>query len=134
MACPEFADLLVDYQDLDDSRREALDSHLAVCTSCKAFVNALNEVDATLTSALTGLEAQVSIRQVMYQPPLRRPSFIPVVLDLTASIAVLAVVLIVLNAFFADSPLNVSVYLVAAILFVGSALVVGYRSLADLKN
>lgn len=135
MACPEFVDLLVDYRELDDKQRQAVDSHLSSCAGCLVFHGALIEVDSTLTAAFTGLEASATLPQgVMTQTPIRPPSFVPMLLDLTGSVAVLTVAMSVLDVFVSGLPLNIPTYWAATALFVVSAIVVGYRSYADLKN
>lgn len=134
MACPEFVDLLVDYTDLDAGRRELVDSHVAVCAECAAFQSALKEVDWTLTAAFAGLEAPPDLRKVMAQNPLRPPSFIPVMLDLAASIAVLVVAFLALEIILSDLQVELPQYSLATALFVAAATVVGFRSYADIKN
>lgn len=139
MACPDFADLLVDYADLDENQRKQIDSHLALCPGCQAFQNALTEVDAALTASFSDLETTKHIQQAVFaeietRTPLRAPSLIPLLLDLAGSIAVFVVALVLLDLFLAASQLNIPTYWAATALFVASAIFIGYRSFADLKN
>jgi anti-sigma factor RsiW len=135
MACPEFTDLLVDYHELDNDQRQVVDAHISSCTECQTFHSALIEVDSTLTATFAGLEAPANLRQeVMSQTPLRPPSFVPLILDLTGGVAVLMVTLVLLDVYAARLPVNIPTNWVAAAMLAAGALVVGYRSYADLKN
>ncbi|HEV2687196.1 MAG TPA: hypothetical protein VGV35_01540 [Bryobacteraceae bacterium] len=137
MACPEFEDLLTDYAELDIEQRYAVDAHMAVCDECRAFHEALADVDSAMTAAFAGVEAPADLPRAVIGrigAPIRRPSFVPEILDLTGSVAVLAVALVLLAALVSSVPLDIPVYWPAGGLFLVSGIVFAYRSYADLKS
>jgi len=136
VACPEFEDLLLDYRELAADLRRAVDAHLAICGECRDFQEALAEVDGALAASFAAVEAPVALGpsvmgRIDAGTSLRRPSFVPEILDLAGGAAVLAVALVMLEVFLAGLPLDIPTYWVAGALFVASGLLFAYRSYAD---
>ena len=93
MACPEFEDLLRDGGD-----------HAAHCEECRALLEALADVDATLDGALAGISAPPSLAAAVrarrtHEFPVRRPSVLPEVLDFIGWAAVLALAAVLVPRF-----------------------------------
>jgi hypothetical protein len=84
MACPSFEELL----------RGAGD-HAARCEECRALLEALTEVDATLEAAFADITAPAGLAararaQASLEAALQRPSWVPEILDFIGWAAVLA--------------------------------------------
>ncbi len=66
MACEEFENRLLDYQEnhLPSGEHEAVEKHLASCANCQAFVQQLQQLDAALqhTVKVPALRADFSAR------------------------------------------------------------------------
>lgn len=91
MACTQFEDLLLDYEELAGATREEVDRHVAVCAECRAFVETLAGLDARLTSVYAGLNAPEGFRaRVLARTP-RRLSRLPEMLDFAGWAAVAGV-------------------------------------------
>jgi predicted anti-sigma-YlaC factor YlaD len=139
VACREFEGLLLDYQNLSVIERQRVDSHLCLCCECRSFHEALSEVDSALTAAFAGLEGpaalpQAVIRRIDDRAPLRRPSFVPEILDFAGGAAVLVVALVLLEVFLSGLPLDIPAYWVVGALFAATGVIVAYRSYADLRS
>ena len=92
MACPDFEERLVDYDELSSIERAAVDAHVAGCAECSQFFSVLREMDAALTAAFA--DRQVSpVLAARVRQELRRPSIIPEILDGAGWAAVIAIVL-----------------------------------------
>jgi len=130
VACREFEDLLADYQNLSAIERQTVDSHLFSCSECRAFQEALAEVDSTLTATFTGLRAPAGLPLAV----IRRPSFVPEILDFGGGAAVLVVALLLIQMFLSGLSLDIRAYWVIGALFFATGLIVAYRSYADLRN
>jgi anti-sigma factor RsiW len=139
MPCAEFEDLLLDYGELDSARLQKTNAHLTVCADCRTFLKALEEVDAALADFFTGYQISPTFQRLVYQrlqgqQRLRRPSFIPEVLDFVGWAAVLAI----LACFVAQLNPSIevgslTVWIAAAAFFV-TGLLFGFRAYVDLKR
>jgi len=94
MACPSFEDLVRDRGD-----------HAAHCEECRALLEAYAEVDATLEAAFAGVAAPRGLiaragAQAWLQAPLRRPTWVPEILDFVAWAAVLTLAVVLFPQFF----------------------------------
>jgi len=94
MACPDFEDL---------AQGRAGD-HAARCEDCRALLEALADVDATLDAAFAGVAAPPSLAasvrmRVARESQARRPSVLPEVLDFIGWAAVLALAAVLLPRF-----------------------------------
>src|SRR2546428_8075036 len=97
MACAEFEDRLLDYDELESESLQVTDAHLAVCTDCSVFLQALKEVDASLVNLFAGCNVSPTFRasvigRLKSLRGSRRPSPIPEVLDFIGWAAVFAIV------------------------------------------
>jgi len=139
MACPEFEDRLLSLAELEPPERQIVDGHVVSCDSCRALLDALNEVDSQLAAAFADVVAPAgAVREVheclREQNRLATPSFIPALLDLTGGMAVLAVGLILAAAFLPRLPLDVPFYWTIGTLFVATGLLFAFRSYSELKS
>ena len=96
MACPRFEDLVWG----DD----AAASHAAHCEECRALLDALADVDATLETAFTNISAPPGSAsraraRAIGETRLRRPSALPEVLDFIGWAAVLTLVAVLVPRF-----------------------------------
>jgi hypothetical protein len=96
MACAEFEDRLVDYAELASEERAPVDCHLAACAGCQAFLEALAALDEALfpkfrESAVSPAFRRSVLDRARREDLLRRPSYLPEVLDFVGWAAVLAV-------------------------------------------
>jgi hypothetical protein len=94
MACPELEDLL----------RDGAGGHAARCEECRALLDSLADVDATLESAFAGISAPPSLAalaraRIARQIPLRAPSVLPEVLDFIGWAAILALAAVLFPRF-----------------------------------
>jgi hypothetical protein len=95
MNCPEWEDLL----------REGPGGHAAQCEECRALLDALTDVDATLEAAFAGISAPPSLAaavraRVAREVPARQLSLVPEVLDFIGWAAVLAMAAILAPRFW----------------------------------
>lgn len=107
MPCAEFEDRLLDYANLRRHERPPVDAHLKACPECHAFFEALNTVDAALTQALDDWQVSPAFQHTVLDrawrvTPLRKPSFVPEILDFVGWAAVVA---IVFDLFYRVKPL-----------------------------
>jgi hypothetical protein len=85
MACPDFEELL----------RQGGQGHAQHCEECRALLEALLDVDATLEAAFAGVAAppgfEAAVRaRVAREARFRAPSLVPEILDFIGWAAVLA--------------------------------------------
>jgi len=147
MACQEFEDRLIDYADIEGAARTCVDQHLAECAGCREFLEALHVVDTELTARFSGREASAAfaaaVRQrVEREASARRLSFVPEILDFVGWGAIVA--LLGLMAWWvlplipvsnsSQAALSMNAALAAGGAFLLVALLIGLRSLADLKH
>ncbi len=97
MPCAEFEDRLLDYENLREEERRAVEAHLRGCEDCCTFLDALSSVDAALARGLGELEVSPGFRRAALdrawrEVPLRKPSFVPEILDFVGWAAVVAIV------------------------------------------
>src|SRR5712692_4131385 len=97
MACSEFEDVLVEYAELTDDERRRADAHLAICPGCREFVQALDSVDVRLTEHYAGREVPGGFTEavrsrVRREAAMRRPSFVPEILDFVGWGAIVALI------------------------------------------
>ncbi len=91
MTCAAAEHRLMDYDRLTAQERESVDMHLAGCAACRAFL----AVDALLAQQYSGVRAPADfraavLRRARVEKPLRKPSFVPEILDFVGWAAVLA--------------------------------------------
>ena len=147
MACPEFADRLIEYADIEGAARACVDTHLAECAGCRQFLEALRVVDTELTARFSGREASAAFagtvrRRVEREASARRLSFVPEILDFVGWVAIVALlglmawwVVPFIPAFSSNQTgLSMNGALAAGGAFLLVALFIGLRSLADLKH
>ena|SRR5437773_10259503 len=147
MACQEFEDRLIEYADIEGEARTCVDTHLAECASCRKFLEALRVVDTELTARFAEREVSAAFapavrRRVEREASARRLSFVPEVLDFVGWGAILALlglmawwILPPIPTFKANqAALSLNAALAAGGAFLLVALVIGLRSLADLKR
>ena len=96
MPCAQFEDLLLDYGHLDPEQRGSIDAHVAACADCRAFLDSLAEMDAACSARFAQLGAPTAFREAVLrridrEVPLRRPSYVPEVLDFVGWAAVVAI-------------------------------------------
>jgi hypothetical protein len=146
MECAEIQELLIEYPELAGDVRASMDAHTAQCARCREFLEALLAVDAQLDAQFAMREAPVAIapavrRRISRETALRRPSFVPELLDFVGWGAVVA--LAGLMAWWAGplipmasakNTLTLNTALAAGGAFAVTALFIGLRSLADLKH
>jgi thiol-disulfide isomerase/thioredoxin len=94
MGCPEFEDLL----------HEGSGGHASHCEKCRALLEALAQVEATLDAAFVGISAPSGLAdavraRVSRELPVRRPPLIPEILDLIGWAAVLALMAVAVPRF-----------------------------------
>lgn len=96
MPCDDFESWLQDYAELEGESRLATDAHLAVCPDCRSYLEALAEADAALSARFAARRAPVGFEQAVLrrmerQLPLRRPPYLPEILDFVGWAAVVAI-------------------------------------------
>ena len=94
MPCPDFEDLVND--------RDG--NHAAHCEDCRALLDAMADVDATLEAAFAGISAPPSLAaavraRVARDFPMRRPSLVPELLDFIGWAAVLTLAAVLIPRF-----------------------------------
>jgi anti-sigma factor RsiW len=146
MGCAEFRELLVEYAELVGDARARVDSHLAQCSGCREFLGALQTVDAALAARFCGRETSAAFatavrRRVGRETAMRRPSFIPEVLDFVGWGAIVVLIALaiwwispLIPVWSAKDALTLNAALAGGGAFVLIAFVIGLRSLADLKH
>jgi anti-sigma factor RsiW len=146
MACADYEDRLLDYAGLTAEARARVDAHVAQCTACREFRDALGVVDAGLTAAFAGRDVSARFapalgQRLRQESSLKRPSWVPELLDslgwssIVALVALLAWWLSPLASLSAIHPaISLNVRFAAASLFLLAAFVVGIRSFAQLKH
>jgi predicted anti-sigma-YlaC factor YlaD len=145
MSCAEFESLLLEYVELTNDTRACVDAHLTLCSGCREFLHALRTVDSQLSAEFSAVQCSPSFapavrRRVQAASPLARPSPVPEFLDFVGWGAIASLVglltwwLMPVSLVSLDQlllPLNIS--LAAGVAFALAALLVGIRSLVDLK-
>jgi hypothetical protein len=97
MACAEFEELLIDYQDLPFPQRAKVDAHLAGCADCREYKSILQQLDGELSAQYSGvtplseLQARIHSR-IAAETRLARLSFLPEILDFIGGAAIVAIV------------------------------------------
>jgi predicted anti-sigma-YlaC factor YlaD len=146
MGCAEFQELLVEYAELVGDSRARVDAHLAECSGCREFLEALQTVDAALAAQFGDCETSAEFatavrRRVGRETAMRRPSFIPEVLDFVGWGAIVALIALLawwvsplIPVWSTTDALSLNTALAAGGAFVLVAFVIGLRSLADLKH
>ena len=138
MACREFEERLLVYDELGLDGRQGVSTHLVQCEDCRTFLSALSDVDTALQAAFAHSTVSADFsksvaRKLLGQPARRRPSLIPEMLDAIGWASVIAI-LQWLTAFFVPGA-EFATSLAAAI---GMALLTGgfyvaYRCFGDLR-
>jgi len=146
MPCAEFEERLLEYSELATIDRAHVDEHAAHCSSCREFLEALRAVDSHLTAHLAGLEAPPAFapavrRRAQHEVSAPPPSLVPELLDFAGWGAVVTLLGLLAwrlapLAHFSNAKLDVSfnAWYVAAGIFLAAALLISFRSFADLKH
>jgi len=140
VSCSEFEALLIDYAELDEASRRSVDLHFGVCENCRAFRDALAEVDGALEREAASVRFSVRFPSaVLDHVPVdaapRRPSFAPELLDLAGSVAVMAILAAVLFPLISQwdtSP--IVLWCATGIAGLSIAVGAGVRALVDLNS
>jgi hypothetical protein len=146
MPCAEYEMLLLEYAGLAGEARARVDLHVTHCAGCREFLDALGAVDDALTAQFStrGVAAAFAPavgRRVSSEASLKRPSWVPELLDAVGWMAIVA--LVGLLAWWAGPllpPVNTSALftfpaaLAAGAAFLAAAFLIGLRSFADLKQ
>ncbi|HEV8130654.1 MAG TPA: hypothetical protein VGQ81_05355 [Acidobacteriota bacterium] len=139
MPCAEFEDSLLDYQALDSEKLQRANAHLAMCADCRAFLEALGEVDASLTDLFAGYHVfpifrQSVLRRLQNQRQNRRPSVIPEILDFIGWAAVVVIVACFVAQLHSSIEVGSLAAWIAAAAFFVTGLLFGFRAYVDLKR
>jgi hypothetical protein len=147
MPCAEFQDLLIEYAELAGEARARVDTHVAQCSGCGEFLEALSAVDEGLGAKFGGrrevsAEFQSTVQtRVRRESAIRRPSPIPELLDFIGWGAIVALIGLLawwvsplLPVSIAKAALTFNAALAAGAAFLLAAFWVGLRSFADLKR
>ena len=140
MACAEFEELLIDYQDLPFPERTRVDAHLAGCADCREYMSILRQLERDLTAQYSGVTARSELQtrihsRITAETRLARLSFLPEILDFIGGAAIVAIVfslawLLVPRETIA---LQNALLLAGASLALAGATWAGVRAYADLK-
>ena len=136
MACAEFEDLLVDYDELPESHRNAIDAHLSTCEACRTYWQILNEMDADLTHEFAGVAAPAYLATEVHQltariPAAKEPSYVPAVLDLIGGVAACGIVLFLVFWFGAGLQLGLGPFVAVGSFFVALSAAFACRTLTQ---
>jgi hypothetical protein len=150
MPCAEFAelyDLLIEYAELAGEARARVDAHVAQCTGCGEFLEALSAVDEGLGAEIGGrrevsVEFAAAVRtRVRREASVGRPSLIPELLDFTGWAAIVALIGLLawwvsplVPVSIAKAALTLNAALAAGFAFLLAAFWIGIRSFAYLKR
>jgi anti-sigma factor RsiW len=136
MACTEFEDLLIDYDELSDLQRVAVDAHLSGCEACQTYWQILHEMDAELTHEFAGRAAPPhlgsEVRQLTARiPAAKEPSYVPAVLDLIGGVAASGIVLFLAFWFGAGLQVGLGPFVAVGSFFVALSAAFACRTLAQ---
>jgi|SRR5579864_781626 anti-sigma factor RsiW len=148
MACAEFESQLLEYGELARDVRVRVDAHVAGCTGCREFLEALQAVDAALESQFAGRHVSTEFeqavrRRVQSEPAARRLSFVPEILDFVGWAAIVALIglalywvtnLVPASGGSEKTTFSFVAAWAAAFVFLLVSFLVGLRSFADLKH
>ncbi|MEK7407744.1 MAG: zf-HC2 domain-containing protein [Acidobacteriota bacterium] len=127
MPCAEYENRLLDQAGLNAEERDAVDAHLDRCAGCRAFLEALERVDAALAAELGHKQVTPAFRRAVLAR-ISRPSFLPEVLDFVGWAGVFAMIGGVALA------INGYALWAAAAAFLTAGLWAGLRSYAELRR
>jgi hypothetical protein len=101
MSCASIEELLLDYADLSEQERDAVDLHLTQCASCRLYSDALSQLDVALTEEFSGVQTSELFHSRLHavttsQSPMRAPSFLPELLDLIGVAGIVLVLSVIL--------------------------------------
>jgi predicted anti-sigma-YlaC factor YlaD len=87
MACASFEELLLDYADLPEQQRDAVDLHVAQCVSCRQYSDTLLHLEVALTAQFSRVQPSELLHSQLHavktsRSSLSAPSFLPELLDL----------------------------------------------------
>jgi len=140
MACAEFEELLIDYQDLPFPERTKVDAHLAGCTGCREYLSILRQLDDDFTAQYSGMTAnrglQLRIRsRIAAETRLARLSYLPEILDFIGAAGIVAIVSSLVWMLVPREALALpdDLLLAGASLALAGATWAGVRAYADLK-
>jgi len=145
MACAKFEDLLLGYAELSDAERVRADGHVAGCTACKEFLEALQAVDTNLTAQYSHRVLDANFdhalrRRIRQEIPRQRPSLVPELLDFIGWAGIVALIALwigpLIHTPVADATQKAARWsagiLVACATFVMAGFWVALRCFADL--
>ena len=93
MPCTEFEALLSGYAELTVAERRRADTHLQGCPACRSWLEALTELDATLSSEFQDIHAPatlaIGLRRLIAHSLPERVSAIPEILDFAGWLGVI---------------------------------------------
>lgn len=125
MPCGAFEDQLVEYAELPDRERDAVDAHVAGCAECRMYLETLSHVDRELDRVFAGAAAPPGMAAaVLRHTRTPEPSMLPEVLDAIGWIGVFAILGCL--AFFVQG-VTIAWAIAAASLFVGLGLWMSVR-------
>ncbi|MCX6623498.1 MAG: hypothetical protein NTY38_21015 [Acidobacteria bacterium] len=101
MACKEFEDRLMAWDELAADERERLNAHGARCETCRQLLEAFEELDAAFSTQYAGVLAPAYLRQGVHRriqtAVPARVSLLPSILDWLAWSAMLAAAALVIH-------------------------------------
>ena len=91
MPCGTFEDRLLEYADLPDQERAAVDAHVAGCAACRIYLETLAHIDRELEHVFASAVAPVGLAAaVLRRARAPEPSMVPELLDAIGWIGVFA--------------------------------------------
>ena len=125
MTCSDFEDQLAAYDSLPVTDRACVDAHVLRCEGCRAFREALDEVDLALTAALSPLALAIPRRPRFPQ----RPPLMPALLDLAGGAGVIATALYAVSLAGTLPTVDASLLYGIAAITVPAGVLLAYRTL-----
>jgi len=146
MTCPEFEELLLDYDKQKAQQRSTVDAHVSACESCRTLQSALAEVDTRLEREYPAIQAspvfdnRVHARIRTLDAAVRKPSLLPELLDFVGYLSVTAALLVTLvllfpnvTSFLTRLTLNSPATIGAEIVVVMMAIGFGIKVYSDIR-
>ncbi len=121
MGCPKFEDLVEGHK--------GVEAHLSICPECRAWREALAEVDTALTAGLSDFCVPPHFK-ARITAGLRPVPIAPALLDLAGAMGAVAVLLILIFRFVPDLEADLNTLLAIAGFSLLASLALAYRSLA----
>ena len=139
MACREFEERLLVYDELGSDERQGVSGHLVQCEDCRSFLSALFEVDTALQAAFAQSTVPADFsesvaKKLLGQPERRGPSLIPEVLDAIGWAAVIAMLLWLTAFFVPGAEFTTPLAAVIGMALLTGGFYVAYRCYSDLRR